>query len=271
MTDPEYLWPNDAAGRAAMIAYISDRVREMTQRLPRAFSHLPRTPLEVRRVPEATELGSPGAYSSPGSLDGQRPGAIYFNLHDTANWPRWTVATTVYHEGVPGHLLQGSIANEASDIPVLFKLLNSNAYTEGWALYAEQLADELGAYEKEPLGRLGMLQGSLFRACRIVVDTGMHARGWSREQAIAYLIENAGSTPDDARREIERYVSWPGQACGYKIGHLEVLRLREDARKRLAGRFDLKKFHDVVLSYGSLPLAVLTRALDEWIETESGR
>lgn len=270
MTDPKYLWPNDAAGRAAVLAYISSLVREMTLRLPQVFSHLPRTPLEVRRVPEATELGSPGAYSSPGSLDGTRPGAIYFNLHDTANWPRWTIATTAYHEGVPGHHLQGSIANEATDIPTLFKLLNSNAYTEGWALYAEQLADELGAYEKEALGRLGMLQGSLFRACRIVVDTGMHARGWSREQAITYLIENAGTTPDDARREIERYISWPGQACGYKIGHLEFIRLRDDTRKRLGGRFDLKKFHDTVLSYGSLPLAVLSNALDQWVATERG-
>lgn len=263
MTDPRYLWPNDSAGRAAVLAYISELVREMTQRLPQAFSRLPRTPLEVRRIPEATELGSPGAYSSPGSLDGTRPGAIYFNLHDTANWPRWTIATTAYHEGMPGHHLQGSIANESTDIPNLFKVLNSNAYTEGWALYAEQLADELGAYEKEPLGRLGMLQGSLFRACRIVVDTGMHARGWSREQAIAYLIDNAGSTPDDARREIERYVSWPGQACGYKIGHLEMVRLREAARRRLGSGFDLKKFHDTVLSHGSLPLSVLSEAVDQ--------
>lgn len=265
MTDPKYLWPNDEGGRAAVLNYISGLVHEMTERLPRAFSRLPRTALEVRRVPAAIELGAPGAYAMSGSLDGTRPGAIYFNLHDTANWPKWTVATTAYHEGVPGHHLQGSIANEATDIPTLFKLLNSNAYTEGWALYAEQLADELGAYEAEPLGRLGMLQGSLFRACRIVVDTGMHSRGWSRERAIAYLIDNAGSTPDDARREIERYVSWPGQACGYKIGHLEILRLRERARMRLGSRFDLKGFHDITLSYGSVPLEVLSRGVDQWI------
>lgn len=261
MSDPKYLWPNDEAGRTAVLTYITGLVNQMTERLPRAFSRLPRTPLEVRRIPQAIELGAPGAYAQSGSLDGTRPGAIYFNLHDTANWPKWTVATTAYHEGVPGHHLQGSIANEATDIPTLFKLLNSNAYTEGWALYAEQLADELGAYDTEPLGRLGRLQGSLFRACRIVVDTGMHSRGWSREQAIAYLIDNAGSTPDDARREIERYVSWPGQACGYKIGHLEILRLREEAKKRLGSRFDLKSFHDSILGYGSLPLEVLSRAV----------
>ncbi len=265
MLDPKYLWPNDEAGRTAVLAYISGLVGQMRGRLPRAFSRLPRTPLEVRRVPPAIELGSPGAYALSGSIDGTRPGAIYFNLHDTANWPKWTVATTAYHEGVPGHHLQGSIANEATDIPTLFKLLNSNAYTEGWALYAEQLADELGAYEAEPLGRLGMLQGSLFRACRIVVDTGMHARGWSRERAIAYLMDHAGNTQDDARREIERYVSWPGQACGYKIGHLEFLRLRQRARTRLGSRFDIKAFHDAALSYGSLPLEVLSRSVDDWI------
>jgi uncharacterized protein (DUF885 family) len=270
MAEPKYLYPNDDAGRAALLAYISALVRDMTERLPRVFSRLPKTPLEVRRVPPAIELGAPGAYSLSGSLDGTRPGGIYFNLHDTANWPKWTVATTAYHEGVPGHHLQGSIANEAAEIPTLFKLLNSNAYTEGWALYAEQLADELGAYDAEPLGRLGMLQASLFRACRIVVDTGMHARGWSRERAIAYLIDHAGATPDDARREIERYVSWPGQACGYKIGHLEILRLREHARMRLGGRFDLKGFHDAVLSYGSVPLEVLSRAVDAWIAATTG-
>jgi uncharacterized protein (DUF885 family) len=270
MSDPKYLYSNDDAGRAALLAYISALTKDMGERLPRLFSRLPRTPLEVRRVPPAIELGAPGAYSQSGSLDGTRPGGIYFNLHDTANWPKWTVATTAYHEGVPGHHLQGSIANEATDIPTLFKLLNSNAYTEGWALYAEQLADEIGAYDAEPLGRLGMLQGSLFRACRIVVDTGIHAHGWSREQAIAYLIDQAGTAPDDARREIERYISWPGQACGYKIGHLEILRLRERAQTRLGGRFDLKGFHAAVLSYGSLPLQVLARGIDDWIASTPG-
>lgn len=270
MSEPKYQYPNTEAGRAALLAYISSRLEDMTRRLPRAFARLPRTPLQVRRVPPAIELGSPGAYALSGSLDGTRPGAIYFNLHDTANWPSWTVATTAYHEGVPGHHFQGSIANEASDIPTLFKVLGANAYNEGWALYAEQLADELGAYEAEPLGRLGMLQASLFRACRIVVDTGLHSAHWSRERAIRYLIEHAGSTPDDARREIERYVSWPGQACGYKIGHLEFLRLRERARARLGSQFDLRGFHTTVLSYGSLPLQVLARGVDDWIG-ESGR
>jgi uncharacterized protein (DUF885 family) len=265
--DPAQLFPDDDAGRKAVLDYISGLVKDMYGRLPRAFATLPRTKLEVRRVPPAIELGAPGAYDQGGSIDGTRPGAIYFNLHDTADWPRWTIGTTAYHEGVPGHHLQGSLANEARDIPGLFKLLGFNAYVEGWALYAEQLADELGAYDDNPLGRLGMLQASLFRACRIVVDTGLHAQGWKREQAIAYLIDNAGSTPDDARREIERYCSWPGQACGYKIGHLEFLRLRDQAKTRLGAKFDLKGFHAAVLGYGAMPLEVMAQAVDAWVRS----
>ena len=264
-SDPAQLFSNDDAGRAALLAFISDRLKDMYARLPRVFDTIPRTKLEVRRVPPANELGAPGAYDQSGSIDGTRPGGIYFNLHDTANWPRWALPTTVYHEGVPGHHLQGSLANETPDIPALFKLLGFSAYTEGWALYSEQLADELGAYDEAPLGRLGMLQGSLFRACRIVVDTGLHAKGWSREKAIAYMVDNAGSTPDDARREIERYCSWPGQACSYKIGHLEFLRLRELARSRLGAKFDIKAFHRTVLRQGSMPLDAMGQAVDQWV------
>ena len=263
--DPAQQFPNTDAGRAQVLDFIRARLADMTKRLPTAFATLPKTALEVRRVPVDIELGSPGAYSQSGAIDGSRPGAIYFNLHDTANWPRWATPTTAYHEGLPGHHLQGSIANEATGVPTLFKLLGFNAYNEGWALYAEELSDELGAYDDLPLGRLGRLQGSLFRACRIVVDTGLHAKGWSREKAIAYLIDNAGETAEDARREIERYCAWPGQACGYKIGHLELLRLRALARAKLGAKFDLKRFHDRVLLKGSMPLEVMARDVDIWI------
>ena len=263
--DPSWRFPNTDEGRAALLDFISGLEADMKARLPSVISHMPKTPLEVRRVPVANELGAPGAYSQSGSLDGSRPGAIYFNLHDTGDWPRWATPTTAYHEGYPGHHLAGSISNETTGIPTLFKVLSFNAYNEGWALYAEQLADELGAYDALPLGRLGRLQGSLFRACRIVVDTGLHARGWSRERAIDYLIENAGETAEDARREVERYCVWPGQACGYKIGHLEFLRLRALAKARLGARFDLKRFHDTVLRHGSLPLTVLGQAVEAWI------
>nr|WP_253201516.1 DUF885 family protein [Sphingomonas quercus] len=261
---PDQLWPNTDAGRAALLGDIEARLADMRRRLPAYFDTLPRTPLEVRRIPPAIELGAPGAYSQSGSIDGKRPGAIYFNLHDTANWPKWLLPSTVYHEGLPGHHLQGSIANEDAGIPTLIKLLGSAAYNEGWALYAEQLADEMGVYADFPLGRLGMLQASLFRACRIVVDTGMHALGWSREQAIAYMIDNAGETQDDARREVERYCAWPGQACAYKIGHLEFARQREQAKRRMGGRFNLKGFHDAVLLGGAMPLSVMATVVDEW-------
>jgi uncharacterized protein (DUF885 family) len=263
--DPAQLFPNDETGRAGVLAFVSAKVKDMYGRLPRAFARLPQTPLEVRRVPPAIELGAPGAYDQSGSLDGSRPGGIYFNLRDTADWPRWTIASTAYHEGVPGHHLQGSLANEATDIPTLCKSLPFNAYGEGWALYAEQLADELGAYDDDPLGRLGMLQGSLFRACRLVVDTGLHVMGWSRERAIAYLMEAAGSPANDARREVERYCAWPGQACAYKIGQLEFLRLRESAKARLGARFDIKGFHEAVLGYGGMPLEVMGRAVETWV------
>ena len=263
--DPRYQFPDTDAGRAKVLDFIQERLDDIKTRLPRAFSALPKTPLEVRRVPPEIELGAPGAYSQGGSIDGSRPGAIYFNLADTHNWPSWVTPTTVYHEGLPGHHLAASFANEANDIPTVFKLLVFNAFNEGWALYAEQLADELGVYDHEPLGRLGRLQDSLFRACRIVVDTGLHAKGWSRERAITYVVDNAGSTQDDARREIERYCSWPGQACGYKIGHLEFLRLRAAARSKLGQRFDLKAFHDTVLRNGPMPLTSLSRTVDAWI------
>jgi uncharacterized protein (DUF885 family) len=263
--EPAQIYPDTDAGRAQVLAFVQAKLDDMRTRLPRAFSRLPRTPLEVRRVPPAIELGAPSAYEQSGAVDGSRPAAIYFNLHDTADWPRWTIADTAYHEGMPGHHLQGSLANEDPDIPGLFKLLEFNAYVEGWALYAEQLADELGAYDGDPLGRLGMLQGSLFRACRLVVDTGLHAQGWSRERAIAYLIDAAGSTPNDARREVERYCAWPGQACAYKVGQLQFLRLREAAMAKLGPRFDIRGFHDTVIGHGALPLDVMEQAVNDWV------
>ncbi len=268
--DPSQAFANDDAGRAALLVFIRNRLDKIRQILPAAFARLPKTPLDVNRVPIAIELGSPGAYAESGSLDGTRPGNIYFNLHDTANWPRFELPTTVFHEGLPGHHLQGSLAKESLTLHPLMKLLWTNAYGEGWALYAEQLAEELGVYDDMPLGPLGRLKHSLFRACRIVVDTGLHSRGWTREAAIAYLVDTCALSQDDARREIERYCSWPGQACGYKIGHLEFLRLRDVAKDRLGAGFDLKAFHEVVLGCGSVPLKVLAEAVDQWLATQKG-
>lgn len=262
--DPAYLYPNTDDGRAALLDDLNRQVAAIEARLPEVFERLPRARVEVRRVPPAIELGAPRGYAQSPSLDGSRPGAYYINLVDTAIWPRWALPTLTYHESLPGHHLQGALALEATDTPLLHKSLGFNAYGEGWGLYAEQLADELGAYDAFPDGRLGYHQSFLYRAARIVIDTGIHALGWSREQAIRYMIETVGLAPGAAESEIERYCVWPGQACGYKIGHTEIDRLRSVARARTGDRFDLKSFHAAVLDGGAMPLEVLGRVVDQW-------
>jgi len=264
--DPRWLYPNTDAGREQLLADLNAQVEGIRQRLPEAFSVLPHTPVEVRRVPAAIELGAPRGYAVSGSLDGSRPGAYYINLADTGIWPKWALPTLTYHESLPGHHLQGTIALESQQTPLLHRTLFMNAYIEGWALYAEQLADEMGMYRDFALGRLGLLQSFLYRAVRIVVDTGMHWKGWSREQAVEYMASTVGLARGAVESEIDRYCVWPGQACGYKIGHVEIVRLREQARGRLGARFDLRGFHEVVLAGGAMPLEVLERVVDDWIE-----
>ena len=263
--DPRWLYPNTDAGRAQLLADLDAQVEAIRARLPDAFRELPRTPLEIRRVPPSIELGAPRGYAQSGSLDGSRPGAYYINLADTGIWPRWALPTLTYHESLPGHHLQGSLALEAQDTPLLHRTLLMNAFVEGWGLYAEQLADELGMYRDFPLGRLGMLQSFLYRAVRIVVDTGMHWRGWSREQAVECMQATVGLARAAVESEVDRYCVWPGQACGYKIGHIELLRLRSAAQSRLGARFDLRGFHAAVLEGGALPLEVLERVINDWV------
>ncbi|MEJ6788872.1 DUF885 family protein [Brevundimonas sp. BR2-1] len=261
---PEYLYPNTDEGRSALLADLNRQVAAIEARLPDVFERLPRARVEVRRVPPAIELGAPRGYAQSPSLDGSRPGAYYINLVDTAIWPRWALPTLTYHESLPGHHLQGALALEATGTPLLHKSLGFNAYGEGWALYAEQLADELGMYDGFTEGRLGYHQSFLYRAARIVIDTGIHALDWSREQAIAYMVDTVGLAPGAAESEIERYCVWPGQACGYKIGHTEIDRLRTVARERTGDRFDIKSFHSAVLDGGAMPLEVLGRVVDQW-------
>jgi uncharacterized protein (DUF885 family) len=262
--DPRWLYPNTDLGRAQLLADLNVQVDGMRRRLPELFAVLPKTPVEVRRVPPAIELGAPRGYAQSGSLDGTRPGAYYINLADTAVWPKWALPTLTYHESLPGHHLQGTIALESQDTSMLHRTLLMNAYVEGWALYAEQLADEIGMYRDSSLGRLGLLQSFLYRAVRIVVDTGMHWKGWSREQAASYMVETVGLARGAVENEIDRYCVWPGQACGYKIGHLEFVRLRALAQARLGPRFDLRAFHDTVLKGGAMPLEVLAQVVEEW-------
>jgi uncharacterized protein (DUF885 family) len=263
--DPRWLYPNTDAGRAELLADLNAQVEAIRRRLPEVFSVLPRTPVEVRRVPPAIELGAPRGYAVSGSLDGSRPGAYYINLADTGIWPKWALPTLTYHESLPGHHLQGTLALESQDTPLLQRTLFLNAYIEGWGLYAEQLADELGMYRDFSIGRLGLLQSFLYRAVRIVVDTGMHWKGWSRERASDYMAETVGLARGAVESEIDRYCVWPAQACGYKVGHLEFVRLRTAAREKLGARFDLRSFHEAVLEGGAMPLEVLANVVDGWV------
>ncbi|MEA3042244.1 MAG: hypothetical protein QOH47_82 [Sphingomonadales bacterium] len=269
-TEARYLYPNTDAGRAELLAELNRQMAAVRARMPDWFNTIPTSPMEVKRVPPAIELGAPRGYAQGPSLDGSRPGAYYINLVDTRIWPKWALPTLTYHEAIPGHLWQGSTVIENRSIPLLHRNIGVPAFGEGWGLYSEQLADEIGMYADFPQGRIGMLQSFLYRAARIVMDTGMHAKGWSREQSILYFTENVGLDPISATSEVERYVVWPGQACSYKIGHNEIVRLREEARARLGGRFDIKSFHDAVLLAGDMPLEVLASVVADWTSARQG-
>jgi uncharacterized protein (DUF885 family) len=257
---PDQLFPNTPAGRAALIAELNQQIAEMNTRLPLAFNTLPKARVEARRVPELIQAGSPGAYYEVPPADGSRPGLYFINLRDTFDRPKFGLRTLTHHEATPGHHLQGSLALESPQIPLIRRHAYYSAFGEGWALYAEQLADELGMYEGRPLERAGMLQSFLFRATRLVVDTGIHAKRWSREQATDYFIRTTGIARGRSQNEIDRYTAWPGQATSYKVGHITWLRLREEAKQRQGDRFDLKQFHEVLL-LGAMPLTVLERAV----------
>ena len=265
-----YLYPNTDAGRAQLLADVERQMEAVRVRMPEYFNTIPTSPMEVKRVPPAIEVGAPRGYAQGPSLDGSRPGAYYINLVDTRIWPKWALPTLTYHESIPGHLWQGSIVLENESIPLLHRNIGIPAYGEGWGLYSEQLADEIGMYRDFPTGRIGMIQSFMYRAARVVMDTGMHAKGWSREQSIRYFTENVGLDPISATSEVERYVVWPGQACSYKIGHNEFVRLREQARAQLGPRFDIKGFHDAVLLNGDMPLEVLATVVADWTRERMG-
>ena len=254
--DPQHLWPNDDEGKVALIASLNEMVAEITPRLPEVFSTLPQAPVEIRRVPVSIQIGAPGGYYQAASLDGSRPGAYYINLRDTANRPKWSLKTLTYHEAVPGHHFQISVAREAGTLPIYRRASGFSAYNEGWALYSERVAaDDLNMYEGDPLGRIGYLQAYLFRAVRLVVDTGLHDKRWSRQQAIDYMIAEAATPANAAQSEVDRYIVWPGQACSYKLGQTVIEGLRQEAEAKPG--FDIKAFHDRMLLNGSVPLAVL--------------
>ena len=261
--DPRYKFSNDDKGRAEIIALMQSKVDFIRTRMPQAFGNPVRGNLEIRRLPLAEEAGAPGAYGGAGSIDGSIPGKIWLNLGDTDLHTRFSVPTLAFHEGIPGHVWQGEYANR---LPLIRTILAFSAYSEGWALYAETLGDELGAYESDPVGQLGYLQSLAFRACRLVVDTGLHAKRWSRAKAIDWFVTANGSGRAEVTSEVDRYCSWPGQACGYKLGHSEILAQRDRAKAALGAKYDLRGFNDAVVGGGNVPLDVLVQNVGRYIE-----
>jgi uncharacterized protein (DUF885 family) len=265
--DPRYQFAAGDQGRAEIMAFIQERLTWIRSQLPRAFNTLVDPNMEVKRLPPEEEPGAPTAYGGAGSIDGKIPGKYWINLRDTSLHSKFSLADLTFHESIPGHIWQGEYTHQ---MPLIRQLLAFNAYSEGWALYAQQLADELGAYEKDPVGQLGYLQAISFRACRLVVDTGIHAKQWTREQGVKFFVEVNGSNPIEVASEVDRYCSWPGQACGYKVGHSEINRQRERAKAALGVQYDLKAFDDTVVMGGNVPLDVLAKNVDEYIRTAKG-
>jgi uncharacterized protein (DUF885 family) len=265
--DPRFLYANDDKGRADALARYTDLITQARERSSKElFVTTPRAKIEVRRVPEFKESTAPGAYYEPPAMDGSRPGIFFANLRDMREVPKWSMPTLAYHEGVPGHHWQISTAEELKGVPQFRKVIPFTAYAEGWALYCEWLAKQAGWYEQDPFGDLGRLRDELFRAVRLVVDTGIHAKRWTRDQAIAYMREKTGMGEKEVKSEIERYIVAPGQACAYKIGMLKIQELRTRAQKELGDKFDQREFHDAVLKNGALPLEILEEQVNDYIQ-----
>ncbi|MEH3046394.1 DUF885 domain-containing protein [Sphingomonas adhaesiva] len=264
---PDIAFLDNDDGRRQIVAYMQARIDAIRPQLPRAFRTLVPGKLEIRRMPAAQEAGAPAAYGGPGSLDGSIPGKVWVNLGDPTIHNRVTIPDLVYHEGIPGHVWQGDYAQQ---LPLIRSILAFNAYSEGWALYAEQLADELGMYADDPAGRLGYLMGLSWRAVRLVVDTGIHAMGWSRQQARETFIAATGLPRSNAYSEVDRYCAWPGQACGYMLGRVEIVALRDRAKAALGPRYDLRDFDQAVVGGGNVPLDVLGANVDRYIAAARG-
>ena len=268
--DPRYVLPNTDEGRRQLLVKYQQILDEMNARMPDYFRKVPQQKLLVQRVPIGAEKGSANAYYQQGAMDGSRPGTFFANLRDVGETATWSMKTLAYHEGIPGHHFQISTALNLKDLPLIRQQTLYAAYAEGWALYAERFAAEIGMYKNDPLGDLGRLESEIFRAARLVVDTGLHAKRWTREQAIAYMVGTTGMNESEVVSEVERYMGQPGQACAYKIGQMKILELRERAKLALGSKFDIKDFHAVVLENGGVPLTVLEKLVDGWVATTQG-
>ncbi|WP_209347103.1 DUF885 domain-containing protein [Pontixanthobacter sp. CEM42] len=265
--DPRYKFAEGDKGREEIFAFIDERIDWIKAQMPRAFNTLVDPNLEVVRIPIAEEAGAPGAYGGAGSKDGTIPGRFLINLRSTDLHRKYDLADLTYHETIPGHVWEGEYSNR---LPLIRSILAFNPFSEGWALYGEQLADELGAYDDFKVGRLGYLQSLAFRACRMVVDTGLHAKGWSREKAVDFFVSRNGSKPQEVASEVDRYCSWPGQATGYKLGHSRITDLRSKAEKELGAGYDMKAFNDAVILGGNAPMDVLEKNVDRYIAATKG-
>ena len=266
-SDARYQFSAGDAGRREIMAFIEERLTDIRARMPQAFETPVRGYLEVVRIAPEVEDGAPGAYGGAGTIDGSEPGHFWINLRTPALHNKFDLADLTYHEAIPGHVWQGEYTFR---LPLIRTLLGFNAYSEGWALYAQQIADELGVYEDFPVGSLGYLQSLAFRACRLVVDTGLHAKRWTRAQGIQFFVENNGSNPDEVQSEVDRYCAWPGQACGYKVGHSAINRLRTRAQTELGPAYDFRKFNDAVVTGGNVPMTVLERVIEDYIARARG-
>ena len=264
--DPRYKFSEGDKGRAEIMAFIQERLTIIRSKLPQLFNTQVRGNLEVKRLPPEEEPGAPGAYGGPGSIDGSIPGKFWINLRTTDLHSKYSLPDLAHHEAIPGHVWQGEYAQK---LPLIRSILAFNSYSEGWALYAEQLADEIGVYDDFVVGRLGYLQSIAFRACRLVVDTGIHHKRWTREQGVRFFVDENGSNPLEVASEVDRYCSWPGQACGYEVGHQTINRERAKAQAALGPRYDLKAFNDAVVLGGNVPMDVLGQNVDQYIRQAS--
>ncbi|MFV0542477.1 MAG: DUF885 domain-containing protein [Marinicella pacifica] len=261
----QFYYSDSKEGRMQILADYETILDDIQPELPAFFHDLPDADMEVQRIPEFKEKTSPGAYYQRPAFDGSRPGVFYANLYDIKATPRYGMMTLAYHEGIPGHHFQIAIQQEQDDLPFFRRLIPFTAFSEGWALYAERLAYEMGLYESKPYSNIGRLQAELFRAVRLVVDTGIHSKRWSRERAIDYMLKNTGMAESDVISEIERYFVMPGQATAYKMGMRHILMLRDRAQQALGDDFDIRDFHRVILTNGAVPLTIMEQLVDAYI------
>ncbi|HHL32215.1 MAG TPA: DUF885 domain-containing protein, partial [Oceanospirillales bacterium] len=263
--DPRFLYEDSDQGREDLINDLNAYIQEISAHMDELFASRPKYAVEVRKFPKSREESAPGGMYTNPPLDGSQPGIYWINLRDIKANPKFDLKTLTYHEAIPGHHWQVALNLEQSNLPMLRRIAPYNAYVEGWALYAEKVAAEMGMYKNDPFGDLGRLKAELFRAVRLVVDTGLHYKKWSREKAIKYMAETTGTVESDVVAEIERYMVWPAQALGYKLGMINILRLRANARKQLGDSFDIKSFHDLVLLGGAVPMEVLNHRVEQWL------